>query len=649
MNLFRKYYIDITKLKLMIDNLLYTIPKENHTNEQVRELLYAHPEIKFVSFVGVDLSGNDTDEKIPINLFLDDLDSFLHGVAVQTDGSSVVLPGIATLNNAKVDMVADLNCKWFVDYNYDFIDYSTNKPVGTLRIPCFLYHDNKPVDSRNILNNAVKTFKDNLWNIFETHPEVLDIYNINKDDIDEIVITSATELEFWVKTPNTDAELEELSTSQVLHEQYWTRTKGKVRTALEETLLLMEAYGFEPEMGHKEVGGVRAKLDSSGNFDHVMEQIEVDLKYSDAVQAADNELFIKILVQETYRRYGLDVTFMAKPIDGVAGSGMHVHLGISLKLKNGKRINLFHTTKDHFLSVIGYGSLMGLLKNYEVMNPFISSTNNSLKRLKPGFEAPVCIVTSLGLSPSNPSRNRSILVGLIRDLANPLATRFELRSPNPHSNAYITIAVCYMSMLDGILYAVNNNKTDDELLAELSKEYGEEADYLERDRKYRAEEDVFEDFTEEERNKYFSKAPATIYENISALDKYPEKVEVLKRNGVLTDQLINSFRMATIQRWKMEISHRIVNKFTAEIRASKALHDVNKALDLDLTNWMRIHELRLYIMKDTNSTKSLFTRLKDAINDDNLSLASDLYLELEDKMSLLRHLYSSYKKNLLDI
>ncbi len=649
MNLFRKYYIDITKLKLMIDNLLYTIPKENHTNEQVRELLYAHPEIKFVSFVGVDLSGNDTDEKIPINLFLDDLDSFLHGVAVQTDGSSVVLPGIATLNNAKVDMVADLNCKWFVDYNYDFIDYSTNKPVGTLRIPCFLYHDNKPVDSRNILNNAVKTFKDNLWNIFETNPEVLDIYNINKDDIDEIVITSATELEFWVKTPNTDAELEELSTSQVLHEQYWTRTKGKVRTALEESLLLMEAYGFEPEMGHKEVGGVRAKLDSSGNFNHVMEQIEVDWKYSDAVQAADNELFIKILVQETYRRYGLDVTFMAKPIDGVAGSGMHVHLGISLKLKNGKRINLFHTTKDHFLSVIGYGSLMGLLKNYEVMNPFISSTNNSLKRLKPGFEAPVCIVTSLGLSPSNPSRNRSILVGLIRDLANPLATRFELRSPNPHSNAYITIAVCYMSMLDGILYAVNNNKTDDELLAELSKEYGEEADYLERDRKYRAEEDVFEDFTEEERNKYFSKAPATIYENISALDKYPEKVEVLKRNGVLTDQLINSFRMATIQRWKMEISHRIVNKFTAEIRASKALHDVNKALDLDLTNWMRIHELRLYIMKDTNSTKSLFTRLKDAINDDNLSLASDLYLELEDKMSLLRHLYSSYKKNLLDI
>ena len=633
----------------MIDNLLYTIPKENHTKEQVKEILTNHPEIKFVSFVGIDLSGNDTDEKIPVNLFLDDLDSFLHGVAVQTDGSSVVLPGIATLNNAKVDMIADLHSKWFVDYNYDFIDSATNKPVGTLRIPCFLYHDNKPVDSRNILHNAVKTFKDTLWNIFDTNPEVLDIYDIKKDDIDEIVITSATELEFWVKTPNSDAELEELSTSQVLHEQYWTRTKGKVRTALEETLLLMEAYGFEPEMGHKEVGGVRAKLDSSGNFDHVMEQIEVDWKYSDAVQAADNELFIKILVQETYRRYGLDVTFMAKPLDGVAGSGMHVHLGISLKLKNGKRINLFHTTKDHFLSVLGYGSLMGLLKNYEVMNPFISSTNNALRRLRPGFEAPICTVTSLGLSPSNPSRNRSILIGLIRDLANPKATRFELRSPNPHSNVYIVMAVSYMSMLDGILYAVNNNKTEEELLKELSKHAGEEADYLEKDRAYRSEEDVFEHFSVEERNKLFGKAPATVYENLTALDKYPEKLKVLKRDNVLDDTLINSFKIAALQRWSTEITKRVIGGYMNEIRSFVPLHSLDKALDLDISNWMKINDLRHYIMKDTYTSKGLFTKIKEAFEKQDYSKASKYYLELEEKMEILRDLYSSYKKNLLDI
>ena len=79
------------------------------------------------------------------------------------------------------------------------------------------------------------------------------------------------------------------------------------------------------------------------------------------------------------------------------------------------------------------------------------------------------------------------------------------------------MATSYMAMLDGIIYAVNNNKSQDDLLAEISKKSGEEAEYLEKDREYRSEEDVFEAFSEEERNKYFGKAPATIYENISAL------------------------------------------------------------------------------------------------------------------------------------
>ncbi len=633
----------------MIKDLIYTIPHDKHTSEDIKAILLAHPEIKFVSFVGVDLSCNDTDEKIPVKLFLEDLETILHGVAIQTDGSSVVLPGIATLNNAKVDMITDLDSKWFVDYNYDHIDLETQKPIGTLRIPCFLYHTNKPVDSRHILKSAVTSFKDNLWKIFSDKPEVLEAYGITKDDIAEINITSATELEFWVKTPNDKAEVEELYTSEVLHEHYWTRTKGSVRTALEESLLLMEAYGFEPEMGHKEVGGVKAKLTSNGQFTHIMEQMEVDWKFSDALQAADNELFIKILIQETFRRNGLEVTFMAKPMEGIAGSGMHVHLGVSLKLKDGNRINLFHATKEDFLSAIGYGALMGLLKNYEVINPFISSTNNALRRLRPGFEAPICTVTSLGLSPSNPSRNRSILIGLIRDLANPKATRFELRSPNPHSNVYIVMAVSYMAMLDGILYAVNNNKTEEELLKELSKQAGEEADYLEKDRAYRSEEDVFEHFTAEERNKLFGKAPATVYENLTALDKYPEKLNILKKDNVMNDTLINSFKIATLQRWSTEITKRVIGGYINEIRSFVPLHSLDKALDLDISNWMKINDLRHYIMKDTYTSKGLFTKIKEAFKNENYSEASKYYLELEEKMEILRELYSSYKKNLLDI
>lgn len=612
----------------MNKDLLFTIPKKYHNKESLISIFEDHPEIKFVSLVGVDLAGNDTDEKIPSKLFLKDMDSFLHGTAVQTDGSSVVLPGIATLNNAKVDMIADLDCKWFVDYNYDFIDPLTNRPVGTLRIPCFLIHEDKAVDSRHILKNSIDTFKSNIFSLLKKYPETLNDLNIKFDDIDDLLLTSATELEFWVKTPNDKALIEELSTSEVLQEQYWTRTKGNVRTALEQSLLYMDEYGFEPEMGHKEVGGVKAKLTSSGQFDHIMEQLEIDWKFSDAMQAADNELFIRTLVKETFRRNGLEVTFLAKPISGVAGSGEHTHLSLSLKLKDGRIINLFNPTKNHFLSKIGYGSIMGILKNYEVMNPFISATTDSLKRLKPGFEAPVCIVTSLGQSPEVPSRNRTILAGLIRDPHNPLATRFELRSPNPFTNTYLCIASSYMAMLDGIKYALENNKTEDDLLAELSKKPGEEADYLEKSRAYRSEDDVFEDFTDSQRNEYFGVAPATVFENLSAFDKYPEKVEVLKVNSVFTDKLINSFKMATTKRWTTEITSRIIPSYTKDIRAAKQLHCCDKALDLDVSTWMTINELRHITMKDSYHRRSLFTQIKNAINESDFEKASDLQIKL---------------------
>ncbi|MBM7871968.1 glutamine synthetase [Clostridium pascui] len=631
----------------MLKDLLYLIPPTMHSEENLRSILSSHTEIKFVSFVGIDLSGNDTDEKIPVPLFLEDMSTFLTG-GVQTDGSSVFFPGIATLNNAKVDMIADLDTNWFVDYNYEHIDFETNNPVGTLRIPCFLYHENKPIDSRYILKSSIEHIKSSLMELLKSHPYVLSEFNATFDDIEDVVITSATELEFWVKTPNDKAETEELSTSQVLHEQYWTRTKGSVRTALEQSLLLLEYYGLEPEMGHKEVGGVKAKLDDSGKLTHIMEQLEIDWKYSSPLQAADNELLARIVVKETFRRNGLDVTFLAKPVDGVAGSGKHVHVGISLKLKNGKRVNLFATDKNHFLSGIGYSSLMGMLKNYEVINPFVTSTNDSFRRLKPGFEAPVCIVTSIGHTVEVPSRNRTILVGVIRDLQNPLGTRFELRAPNPFTNTYLCISTLYLAMLDGIKYSVLNNKSQDDLLKELSKKPGEEADYLEKDRAYRSEEDVFEDFTEEERENFFGKVPATVYENLTAFEKYPEKLAVLKEGNILSDKIINSFKLITINRWITEVTTRLINNYAEEIRSYKKLHSMDNALDLDLSNWIAIDELRKYLMKDTYTTKSLFTRIKDAADEKDYAQVSELQLELDEKISTLRKLYSNYKKNLLD-
>jgi glutamine synthetase len=45
----------------MYKDLVYVIPKEKCLEESLKKILAEHPEIKFVSLVGIDLSGNDTD------------------------------------------------------------------------------------------------------------------------------------------------------------------------------------------------------------------------------------------------------------------------------------------------------------------------------------------------------------------------------------------------------------------------------------------------------------------------------------------------------------------------------------------------------------------------------------------------------------
>lgn len=630
-------------------DLLYIIPAGMYRKDELKSLLKDHPEIKFVSLVGVDLRGNDTDEKIPINGFLDGIGEFLNG-SVQTDGSSVVLPGIATLNDGKVDLVADVSVNWFVDYNYEHIDAESGKPVGTLRIPSFLIHNGVSVDSRSILKNAVEHFKKNISQLIQKYPKVVEELGLAADNIEDIKLMAATELEFWVKTPDDKAEVEQLSVSQVLQEQYWKRTKGSVRTALEKSLLLLERYGLKPEMGHKEVGGVKASISGDGKLSHIMEQLEIDWKYAQALQAADNELFARILIKETFRRYGLEVTFMAKPIEGVAGSGEHTHLSAVAKLKNGKNVNLFapKDLKKDFISPIGWGALMGILKNYEVINPFISSSNDALNRLKPGFEAPICIVASVGNNVETPSRNRTVLVGLVRDMENPMSVRFEVRAPNPHTNTYLAVAAMYQAMLDGVKYVFENEKTAADLEKEFSKLPGEAAQYLEKDRAYRSEEDVFEHYTEEDRNRFFGIPPATVWDNISSLDKYPQKKQVLENGEVFSKKIIKSYGLAICKQWTLELSERIIPENATIVRECIKLHSGGDFTDYDEELWTRINGIRHYLMKDSIKEKSLFTRIREAIELEDYDKVSSLQLEMAGLIKNLKEMYFMYKRNIIE-
>ena len=229
---------------------------------------------------------------------------------------------------------------------------------------------------------------------------------------------------------------------------------------------------------------------------------------------------------------------------------------------------------------------------------------------------------------------------------NPLATRFELRAPNPLSNTYLLLGGTYQAIVDGIKAVGVSNLDSKELEKEISKEAGEVGFYLEKDRKYRDEENVFEYYSQEQREKLFGKSPATVYENMLNLDKYKEKVEVLKDNDVFTEDIINSFKAGAIDRWMKELKNRIIQDNMDIIRECKKIHTIDNMDALDEVVYNDINSIKLELMKDTLTRKSLFTEIIELLDNNELERASKLQLVMKAKMELLQSEYIQYKKNI---
>ena len=188
-----------------------------------------------------------------------------------------------------------------------------------------------------------------------------------------------------------------------------------------EIVLTLQNMGFDIEASHHEVA------DS---------QHEIDFKYADILTAADNVVTFKIAVKAIAAQYGLHATFMAKPIYGINGSGMHCNVSL---FKDGKNA-FYDANTESQLSGVAMNSIGGLLKHVKGFTAVTNPTVNSYKRLVPGYEAPVYLAWSLA--------NRSALLRVPAKRGN--ATRVELRSPDPSCNPYLAFAVILGACMDGI-------------------------------------------------------------------------------------------------------------------------------------------------------------------------------------------------------
>jgi glutamine synthetase len=241
-----------------------------------------------------------------------------------------------------------------------------------------------------------------------------------------------------------------------------------------------------------------------------------------------------------------------------------------------------------------------------------------------------------------------VLAGLVRDLDSPMATRFEVRAPNPHTNSYLAIAAIYLTMLDGVTHALTSGRDTKDLEAECSKAPGQAATYLSANRAYRSEEDVFEHYTQEERDRLFGRPPATVSETLDNLAAYPERDALLCAGGVFTPAIIESYAAAMLAKWRLELSQRIIPANIETVRACRRLHGED-ADALDERAWDEIQALRLELMKDTTGRRSLFSRVRDAITEGDDAQTSLLQLEMNRKLTELQDRYAAYARNLIEL
>ena len=102
-----------------------------------------------------------------------------------------------------------------------------------------------------------------------------------------------------------------------------------------------------------------------------------------------------------------------------------------------------------------------------------------------------------------------------------------------------------------------------------------------------------------------------------------------------------------LSEWSIELKDRIIPTHVSTIRRLKKLHGNDEISDLDIVSWEKIKTLKHHLMKDSLSSKSLFTRIKDALADGNYSLASLLQIEMNAQMSILTKMYLDYRRNLI--
>lgn len=202
----------------------------------------------------------------------------------------------------------------------------------------------------------------------------------------------------------------------------------------------IDVYGINlaAELDHV-LGPIRNNLTAIGipieqsNPEYACGQVEVNIRYGEALQSADQVVLFRNVIKDIARREGYHATFVAKPFIDQSGSGFHTHYSL---WKDGR--NAF---ADHGrMNDLGYSFVAGLQARMAEMSIIGSTTPNAYRRRRPGAFCPVN--TAWGYD------NRTVALRIIE--GGDSAVRVEKRDGAADCNPYYLLACEIAAGLDGI-------------------------------------------------------------------------------------------------------------------------------------------------------------------------------------------------------
>ncbi|UBF27506.1 glutamine synthetase family protein [Kovacikia minuta CCNUW1] len=173
-------------------------------------------------------------------------------------------------------------------------------------------------------------------------------------------------------------------------------------------------------------------------------QHEISVRYTQALQAADQQIAFRETVRAIALRHNLKASFLPKIFADKAGNGCHLHLSL---WRDGKNIvNSLHPTPHTPhptpLSPTAQAFIAGILEHLPALMALTTPSSNSYRRIHPHFWS--------GAFRAWGWDNREAAVRVPSNPVPPSPTHFELKTVDASANPYLALGAVIAAGLDGI-------------------------------------------------------------------------------------------------------------------------------------------------------------------------------------------------------